>query len=58
MFIFNVSLFNITKCRYPGELSEDLLREIMTTMGERWTDESVDELIQCGANTSSKSASG
>ena len=28
-----------------GELSEELLREVMTTMGDRWTDDMVDELL-------------
>ena len=28
-----------------GVLTEEYLREIMTTMGDRWTDEMVDELL-------------
>ena len=30
---------------YAGVLTEEYLREIMTTMGDRWTDEMVDELL-------------
>jgi myosin regulatory light chain 12 len=29
-----------------GVVTEDRLREVMTTMGDRWTDEMVDELLQ------------
>uniref|UniRef100_A0A1I8IPS0 Myosin regulatory light chain ef-hand protein n=1 Tax=Macrostomum lignano TaxID=282301 RepID=A0A1I8IPS0_9PLAT len=28
-----------------GQISEERLREILTTMGDRWTDEQVDELL-------------
>lgn len=28
-----------------GTISEDRLREVMTTMGDRWTDDMVDELL-------------
>ncbi len=30
---------------FIGKLSEEYLRELMTTMGDRWTDEMVDELL-------------
>ena len=30
---------------FAGVLTEEYLREIMTTMGDRWTDEMVDELL-------------
>ena len=40
------------RCQYrstvfllAGVLTEEYLREIMTTMGDRWTDEMVDELL-------------
>ncbi len=38
-----------------GTLTEERLREIMTTMGDRWTDEMVDELLY-GAPISVSSA--
>lgn len=31
--------------RLSGQISEEHLREIMTTMGDRWSDEMVDELF-------------
>ena len=29
----------------PGLLNEEYLRELMTTMGDRWSDEMVDDLL-------------
>ena len=30
-----------------GAIAEERLREVMTTMGDRWTDDQVDELFHC-----------
>ena len=35
----------LNKYLLAGVLTEEYLREIMTTMGDRWTDEMVDELL-------------
>lgn len=33
--------------KHTGQITEDRLREVMTTMGDRWTDDMVDELFLC-----------
>jgi len=33
--------------RCVGQIAEDRLREVMTTMGDRWTDDMFDELLHC-----------
>lgn len=37
--------------KHTGVISEDRLREVMTTMGDRWTDDMVDELLHNTHNT-------
>jgi len=34
-----------------GRITEDRLREVMTTMGDRWSDDKVDELFHCSPIT-------
>ena len=38
-------------CCAAGQITEDRLREVMTTMGDRWTDDMVDELFHCSPIT-------
>jgi myosin regulatory light chain 12 len=33
--------------KHTGRISEERLREVMTSMGDRWTDDMVDELFNC-----------
>lgn len=33
--------------KHSGKISEERLREVMTSMGDRWTDDMVDELFNC-----------
>lgn len=39
-------LSDLTIPPHPGFIQEDYLRELLTTMGDRFTDEEVDELFR------------
>lgn len=42
-----VNAFACFDDKHTGQVTEERLREVLTTMGDRWTDDQVDELFHC-----------